>query len=217
MPETTLENIDKLTQKWSHLFGPKELGPNTYQRVEYEPLLDQLRNAIHFSNGKNGGGGTDNRANPFDLRAFEMWENVDGIIRAWGKDLGAAYNVELKVMLRRVYILTNSLPADDTRHARLDYLVRGWVKSITEMFDPPTVKELVGDCPMSGCGQRYVKDEHGDLTAALIAYYRTDEQPEAKCRACGAVWVGVMALRTLGFGIKARVDDEQLREMGFAV
>lgn len=213
----SLEAVDKLTKTWEHLFGPRELGPNNYKRVEYPPMLDSLKEAIHFSSGKNGGGGTDNRANPFDLRAFEMWENIDGIVRAWGKDLGTVYDADLKVVLRRVYVRVNALPADDTRHARLLYMVKGWVESITEMFDPPTVKELVGDCPMSGCGQRYVKNESGDITSALIAYYRTDSEPEAKCRSCGATWVGVMALRTLGFGIKARVDDDALREMGISV
>lgn len=218
MENRTLEAVDKLTHTWSRTFGPAELGDNQYRTVSYEPLLDTLRAALHSSPGKSAAGASsDASRNPFNLRAFDMWEHIDGLIRAWGRELEVAGDTDVKTVLRRVYVKVAALGLDDMRPARFARMVTGWVAQIQDMFDPPTTKELIGDCPQTGCGQRYVKDEHGDLAAALIAYYRQDEEPEAKCRACGAVWSGVMALRTLGFGIKARVDDDELREMGFAV
>lgn len=212
----TLDAIDKLTQPWGHLFGPRELGANNYKRVEYDPLLDSLKEAIHSSLGKTQDGASpDNTRNPINMRAFDLWEKIDGAIRAWSAN--PRRDDEPKVLLRRVYVQVNAMPQDAPEHRRLEQMVTGWVYSINELFDPPIVKELVADCPIPACGKRYVTDEHGDVVAALIAYYRKDSQPEAKCRGCGATWQGERQLLELGYSIKATVDEDALKEMGIAL
>jgi hypothetical protein len=216
--DQALEAVDKLTQPWGHLFGPRELGANNYKRVEYDPLLDSLKAAIHSSLGKTqDGASADNTRNPINLRAFDMWDNIDGHIRAWSQMLDTKRDDDAKIMLRRIYVKVHALPADATEHKRFSYMVRGWVNQINELFDPPIIKELVADCPRSECAKRYVIDDEGNVSAALIAYYRKDAQPEAKCRGCGAVWQGERQLLELGYSIKATVDEEALKEMGIAL
>lgn len=214
-PNPTLTAVDKLTQPWGHLFGPRELGANNYKRVEYDPLLDSLRAAIGSSLGKTSAGASaDNARNALNLKAFDLWELIDGIVRSMGQRLGVQRSDDLKQVLRRVYVKVAAMNQDATEPREFKRLVCGWVASINDMFDPPVVKELIADCPMPGCGERYWKNDSGDLESAMIAYYRPDSQPEAKCRCCGAMWSGERALLNLGYSIGATADEEALREMG---
>lgn len=214
----TLTAVDKLTQKHSHLFGPRELGDNRYEQVDYDPLLDSLRAAISSSLGKTAGGVSPaNTRNALNLQAFELWELIDGLVRSWAQRLEVQRSDDLKQLLRRLYIRVEGMGKDERDPREFARMVKGWVTSIDNLFDPLREKELIADCPMPECGQRYVKDEHGDLRAALILYYRQDAQPEAKCRSCGTVWEGPRMLLTLGYSIGANTDEDALREMGVRV
>jgi hypothetical protein len=146
-----------------------------------------------------------------------LWELIDGLVRAWAVRLEVQRSDDLKQLLRRLYIRVEGNKSDDRDRREFARMVKGWVTSIDNLFDPLHEKELIADCPMPECGQRYTKDEHGDLKASLIVYYRQDSQPEAKCRSCGTVWDGPRMLLTLGYSIGATTDEDALREMGVRV
>lgn len=210
--------IDVLTHKWTDVLSPRESGTGKYQPIDYPPLLDMLKEAIGSSLGKTGAGRSpDAERNIMNLRAFALWQHIDGTTRAWLRDLSKQRpSKELKDALVQLGGLLEALHASnqikESRYLHILEQFPRWRSQIWEMFDPPTMKELIGACP--NCGETsYVNLEHV-TSPALIAYYWKGIQPEAKCQQCGDRWSGERALLDLGYHIGASVDEETLHEMG---
>lgn len=217
--DTERENAVKvLAAPWSDVLGPKESGNGKYRAIDYPPLLDMLREAVGSSLGKTQSGkSADAERNILNLRAFSLWEHIDGTVRAWLKQLTTApAKPELKDALMQLDGLLTALHAS-SQIKEVEYLrIRGqfprWREQIWEMFDPPTVKDLIGECPNCNETAYYALD--GAKSSALIVYYWKGLTPEAKCQRCGEHWSGEGQLLVLGRVLKATVDEDALREMG---
>lgn len=210
--------VDELTRPWTDVVTIRENGDTQYRAVEHEPLLDMLRAMISSNiSGLAGKGDLAAERNVINVKAFTLWETIDGKARAWWRDLSKARSSpELKDLVRELAGLLQAQRAiggvDDLMLARVTLQFSDWRREIWEMFDPPIVKELSGACPK--CEERHVYAPDGAQSSALIAYYVKSEMPEAKCQRCSEVWVGARQLLTLGYHIGATVDVEALKEMG---
>lgn len=216
---TDVQNtVDVLTKPWSDVLSPKESGNGTYRPIDYPPLLDMLREAIGSSLGKTQSGkSADAERSLLNLQAFQLWEHIDGSVRAWIQELSKSRPpADLKPALNYLAGLLKALHAsnqiDPIKHAHITAMIVRWRTQIWEMFDPPVVKELSGPCP--SCSETVYLALDGAKSTALVAYYWKGIRPAAKCQRCGEQWTGERALLELGYHIGATVDEEVLREMG---
>jgi hypothetical protein len=212
------EAVDALTRRWTDIVTVIESGDRRYIPVDHAPLLDMLHDLIRSNIGERSSGGTAaNERNLIDLNAFTLWETIDGAARASWRDLSKSRPSEdLKDLVRELAGLLTAQRAsgqvNDVTFVRMTAQFPKWREQIWNLFDPPTVKELIGACPH--CEERFVYAPDGSRGSALIVYYVRSEQPEAKCQRCGEVWVGAKQLLTLGFHLGATVDGEALKQMG---
>lgn len=216
---TELDNaISVLTRPWSDVLSPRESGNGTYRAIDFPPLLDMLRRAIGSSLGKTQSGKSpDSERNILNLKAFALWEHIDGTTRAWLKQFARTPGKEeLKDAIVQLAGLLKALHASnqikENEYLRITEQFPRWRKQIWEMFDPPIIKDLIGACP--NCGEQQYVAQDGSKTTALIAYYWKGLTPEAKCQCCPERWAGERALLELGYSLGATVDEEALKEMG---
>lgn len=216
-PDTAL---DELTKPWTDILSPRETGTGKYVPVDYPPLLDMLREAIGSSLGKTRSGvSSDAERSLLNLQAFQLWEHIDGTVRAWWQEVSKdRCPTELKVALRelagRLHALHASNQIPTSRHEHITAQFPRWRTRIWEMFDPPVIKELDGACPACEATAFYAPD--GGKMRALVAYYWKGIHPEAKCQCCGEKWVGAAQLVSLGKVLGATMDEEVLRAAGVA-
>lgn len=187
--------------------------------AEYEcaALLEQLRDARTSSIGAGGGGGSGD-GGLINVAAFTMWEQIDGVARAWLRELGNFQGDDLAGVIKRLPAAiqaahANSIVDDDMRE-RLDAMFAQWVAMIEDLFDPPSQKELTAPCPK--CEQRYY--EHDDTRqAAVVIPVKKGRAIIAECRCCGAMWATEAQLLELAEGMGIEVDFAALRELTAAV
>lgn len=210
--------VEKLTRPWTDVLSPKETGTGKYQPVDYPPLLDMLREAIGSSLGKTQAGrSADAERSIMNLQAFTLWEHIDGTVRAWLRDLTKnRAESELKAAVTQLAGLLQALHASqqikESQYRHITGMFVRWRYQIWELFDPPVVKELIGNCP--NCDETSFVNAEGGKMTALIAYYWKGIRPEAKCQRCGEHWTGEAQLLSLGRVLGAEVDEEALRELG---
>lgn len=210
--------VDKLTRPWSDVLSPRESGTGKYQPIDHRPLLDMLAEAKSASLGGTGAGRTaDSERSIMNLTAFQLFEQVEGRVRGWLAEYSTArYGEDVKSAVRRCYGLVKALHASNQiPEQRYEQILRQfvrWSKQIWELFDPPTVKHLLGTCP--ACEVSRLRNLEGGEEPTLIAYYWKGIRPEARCQACGELWAGERALLDLGYHLGASVDEDALREMG---
>lgn len=210
--------IDVLTKPWSDVLTPHETGTGRYQPIDYPPMLDMLRGAISSSLGKTGAGRSpDAERNILNLAAFSLWEHIDGTTRAWLRELSKSRPPDdLKAAMVSLGGIIQAMHASnqmkESRHGHMVAMFGRWKTQIWELFDPPVVKELIGECP--NCSMRVYADLEGKQSTALIAFYWKGIRPEAKCQCCGEHWVGEAQMISLGRVLGATMDEDALREMG---
>lgn len=182
--------------------------------AEYEcaALLEQLREALTSSLGAGGGGGSGD-GGLINVAAFTLWENIDGVARAWAQELGTDHRGDLNEIMQRLPTTIQAAHAnehiDDELRERLDAMFAQWVAMIEDLFDPPRVKELTAPCPK--CGERY--DEDGDTRrAAVVIPVKPGRAIVAECRCCGGMWGTESDLIALAAGMGIEVDFIALRE-----
>ena len=219
MSDHEIQNaVNVLTHPWSDVLTPKESGTGTYQPIDYPPLLDMLKQAIGSSTGKTQSGKSpDAERSLLNLQAFALYEHIDGTTRAWLRELSTVpAKANLKEALTQLAGLLQALHASnqikEQRYTHIAAQFGRWRKQIWEMFDPPTVKDLIGKCP--NCDEAAYYNLEGGKSTALIAYYWRGVEPQAKCQRCGEAWAGERQLLELGFHLGATMDEETLREMG---
>ena len=205
--------IDKLTLPWTDV----QNVDGKYTAVEHEPMLDMLHTAIGSSMGRTESGRSEADArNVLNVRAFTLWERIDGQARAWLLEIHAPAPRDLKAAVRALKDRVNALWADnnirENQYLRFGSMTAQWVEDIWAVFDPPVEKEIVGACP--SCGERDHFGSEGERSAAIIAFYWRGVSPAAQCRRCQREWNGEKALLELGYHIGATVDEEALRDMG---
>lgn len=213
--------VAALTAPWTSVLSPRDTGLSTYQPIEYEPLLDMLKAAIHASTGGTSAGRSEAASRSvINIAAFDLWERIDATTRAWIGDLGKSRPAsDLKEAVKQLATLVdtewNGNRMSDSQHARITHMFEEWKDSIWALFDPPITKEIQADCPT--CGERHYFDNEGQRAAAVIAFYWKGVTPQAQCRRCGTSWTGDKELLELGFSIRANVDVDTLREMGVTI
>lgn len=212
------EAVDALTRPWVDGLVIEKADGKEFRGITHAPLLDMLAEAIYSDiGGTMRGGAAASERNVIDPHAFTLYEHIDGTSRAWWRDLSKrAPSKDLKDLVRELAGLAKAMLAsnqiDPLTASRLEDQFEGWRKQIWQMFDPPTVKEILGTCPK--CEARWVFAPDGGKSSAIILYYVKSLKPEAKCQRCNETWVGVKELRELGFHIGATSNEEALREMG---
>lgn len=152
-----------------------------------------------------------------NLAAFNLYETIDGRIRAAWKELHQpASKDHAEVVLRRWYIHVRNLAeagqVPDSFIIRWRGITAAWVRSIEGMFNPPVVKELIGSCP--SCEATHAANEDGEQTTALYVHYDDSNNPEAVCRLCGWNVSDQLGLVNLGRHLGASQDEDALRDMG---
>lgn len=185
------------------------------------PLLEDLRDAIGSNIGGSGGGKQARERTPIDLAAFQVYERIDGTIRAWLADLGARPGKDVlpERALRSWYVLWSARAANAVLEPRFRVILDGWADEIRDKLDPPNRIEITAPCPV--CGQEWKniglkldtgEDDPDDVerVRVLNAVERESlSDSYAMCSACGTVWFGVSRMRELRIAID---DAEKARE-----
>lgn len=219
MLTTAAQNaINDLTRPWTDVLTPKESGTGKYQPIDYPPLLDMLNEAKSSTSGQSGASRSlQGERNILNLTAFSLWEHIDGTTRAWWQELSKSRcPSELKEALTKLAGVLEAAHATgqvkESQYAHIQEMFPRWRKKVWELFDPPVIKELKGECP--NCSESVHIDGEGKRGPALVAFYWKGIHPEAKCQCCGEHWVGEAQLISLGKVLGATQDEEALKEMG---
>jgi hypothetical protein len=183
-----------------------------------EPLLAELRTAIHSSTGQtHSGHSAANERSTLNMQAFTLYEDISGRIASMFASATDARPDPLPEIN-----LTDWFDTFAAAHAAGDVIetqmalawerLTNMIDRIADMFDPPVTKEILGDCP--NCGVRYARNDTDESrVSAVYAQYRRGGHVTALCRACGTEWFGESRLVELARGINASTDFEQLAEI----
>lgn len=187
------------------------------RKLSDAPLLDQLQSAVANNIGGNGGGKQARERTPLDVGAFQLYETIDGRLRAWLLDLGAkpGKNVTAREMLRSWYALWIGGVHDDSFDKHYQSILEGWEQQIRDRLDPPKRIEISAPCP--ACGKEYVniglkladgRDDPNDVerVRVLNAVERENiSESFVLCSACDKIWTGVPEMRQL----RIWIDDKE--------
>jgi len=171
-----------------------------------EALLVRLREAVSASTGGSGSSGAStlpSERTSMNDAAFVLWEDITGRIASMmetatdersTKDPRRNLRRWLKAWKEAV-ALGEVLEAQELRQAGV--LVR-MAERIRDLFDPPTVKEIVGVCP--SCRERwwFTNAKAGTRTSVLHSVLRTGMPVVVSCYDCGEHWTGERELMRLG-------------------
>ena len=184
-----------------------------------DPLLVQLRSAIHSNLGKtHSGHSAKSERAPLDLEAFDMYEDIDGRIASlWlmATETGRLLGSPERNLLGWYRQFCASWALRETNDAQM-LLALGrlssWVNRIDDYFDPAQVCEILTACPSAGCGHRYWIDAQGIRHSALVVEYRPGRELVGRCRACATTWHGDAQLVGLAKAIDAPLDVDAIRD-----
>lgn len=193
-----MELVARLTRETPHVHRTPQ-GPVI---VRAEPLLGQLREALHPS-GESGGvsSGSVGSGAPADVAVLDLLSRVES--ESWevwwlarsqpGAPLARRGGTTLD---ERVAWAADVL--DGTcGEAEMLGVIRAWVRAIERLFDPPRVVALrsrrgeSAACPSCGVEQTPVLDPDLDTYVNAPAITVTlGARPRAVCAECGAEWRG---------------------------
>lgn len=198
-----------LTVSRAEAANPAKTGSNLAKRTD-QPLLDQLRQAIHSNIGERSTSGRSARERtPLDVGAFDLYNAIDAKIRGWVTDLDKPPEPRADPinLLRHWYVLWSQKPRHETNTAHYTQTVNGWAQAIEDLLDPPTRQEITSPCPV--CGKEWVvigEGREAESTRALWAVWReTAYDSYAVCKSCGRVWIGVPRMRAL----RIMIDEQE--------
>ena len=185
------------------------------QAGECDALLLMLKDSIYPSLGSGGAsGGGDGQV--LNSKAFTMYENIDGVVRAWllhfGQDASGELCAAARYLHQTISTEHNGGRVEEDLYERLMGMFTTWVWQIEDLFDPPREKEITGSCP--SCGERYEEttttDKGGNTDTTRQAAVRIQVKPGraliAECNCCGKMWATEGQLRELATGVGAIPD-----------
>lgn len=178
---------------------------------ECEPMLEMLRKARYPNLGRTKGGG--GSGDMFDVKAVDMYEAIDGGVRAWlghFRDNTTGSLIELTQRLYQV-LLAESAGGRLEDEERMFGMFTTWVERIEDHFDPPHEYELTADCP--DCGESHAIDEEERLKRAVRVQVKPGRALIAECFACGQLNVGETQLTALAEKMGIAVDWVALRKL----
>jgi hypothetical protein len=163
--------------------------------VRHAPLLTQLETAITSAIGNGGGGGsaTGNVVNGDALyRAFLIRTELGD----WCKIVGVRVTRDLITDLTAWWEVFKQTGNDDAFYIGQ---LRGWVRTIENLLDPP--KRVPQDIPCPVCkATKWVSEEGATSPNPIVLEYK-HENPlgtaRVTCKACAAEWTSMEALNEL--------------------
>ncbi|MCW2287023.1 hypothetical protein EDF60_1674 [Leucobacter luti] len=184
------------------------------------PLLELLREARYPNLGRTKGGG--GSGDMLDTQAVSMYENIDGIVRAWLAHFREPHAGELVPLTRRLHEVLRAEHAGGRLEdaEKLFSMFPQWVAQIDDYFDPPKEYELTAPCPEceaeripEGEEPKPGKPDERPYKWAVRVPIKVGRAVVAECHACGRMWGGRDQLTQLGEAMSAEVDWAQLREL----
>jgi hypothetical protein len=214
--------VDALTRPVVVAQWQGEVGARTIFKRTDEPLLVQLRLAIHNNIGGSGGGKQARERTPLDVGAFALFEDIDGRVRSWMSELGGRVGKGLAVeaVLRAWFVWWSAGQREPVLVERFTDMLEGWAQQIRDKLDPPSQIEITSPCPV--CGVEWVNiglkladgsDDPDDVerVRVLAAVERENmDDSYAMCKSCNRVWRGVGQMRSL----RIAIDDREAASAG---
>jgi hypothetical protein len=200
-----LEAVDALTLpthtrvvQWHEVDG-KDVAQTT--RIEHEPLLLQLEQAIASTIGAGGGRAMTAKwaLNVLDSDALYSFSLINTTIRDWCRLAGLPRPEHPVQGLRAWYV--SRLTIHDRDDQWVTEQLRAWAGTIRAKLNPSKSIELTFPCPDCGA-THWVDNEDQTLPHPLRLQYQEQDpdilaKAHAQCRACGRVWRGSHELRAL--------------------
>jgi hypothetical protein len=210
--------VDRLARHHQAPVMYEEEGKPIARTAWKEPLLAELRAAIHSSTGQtHSGHSAVNERSVLNVQAFTLYEDIAGRIASmYASTTNARPDPTPETNLTDWFDAFAAARAAgenvETQGALAWERLTKMVDRIADMFDPPVTKEILGACPV--CGDRYAPNHVDDTrVSAVYAQYRRGGHVQAQCRSCGADWYGESRLVELARGIEATTDFELLAEI----
>ena len=186
----TSRDVERLTREHTEIIEGRA--------VVADPLIEQLRRARYSSVGYGGARGAAG-GSVLNTKAFDLYEEIDGKVRAWLDHYRQDHRGDLTDAIVRLERTLDTefaggrLEADDERLAMFMVMVH----RIETLLDPPHEKELTFSCP--DCGERYQDETAVEVRggrevevvtrrAALRIPVRPGRALVAECHCCGRLW-----------------------------
>lgn len=191
--------VDKLTDVW--------LSPAGRHKVEMEPQLDMLQQAVAkvLARGSGSGG----HGLPVASRPFEIAGMISGAVYGWLKYSRILPTRDLKKDLRTAWesrlALWRSKDLTEREIVMTGNLITSWSGYITELFDMPRKIDIKGECPNPACKQTFFVNGDGEQSYAIQAWVK-DGEPYAECQACSWCWWGEPDVMRLSVIVGATLD-----------
>lgn len=189
--------------------------------VHAPALLDELRDAASASIGGSGSSGSSapNERTALNVAAFTMLEDITGRIAEMYASSDEPRRMPSKDPKENLRGWLDAFERDDRLGEVNPTQVRvqrqrlaSFVERISDLSDPPIVKELTGSCPVQDCGERYwTLDREGTRTSTLYVQVRPGLPLAARCHWCGSTWVGETALGDLAVELSGDDWEKNLR------
>lgn len=184
------------------------------------PLLDVLRDARYPNLGRTRGGG--GGGDMFDVAAVDLYEHIDGTVRAWLEFYRQDHTGDLVPLVVRLHETLNAEHAGGRLEEpeRMFAMFESWVASIENHFDPPKEYELTAPCPEcaaervpTGSEPRSGEKDERPYKWAVRVPVKVGHAVVAECHACEALWAGRDRLTDLAERMGLDVDWVALREL----
>lgn len=181
-------------------------------------LLEQLGAAVGASTGGSGSNGSSSIASErsaFNASAFALYEDITGRIatlyhQATERTPTPDPQKNLIDWLREFHNADTRGEITDKQRRTARTRLAHFVERVTDFFDPPTVKEIIGKCPE--CGERYWPiDREGTRIATLYIAVTPGRELRAICHWCAESWTGSDELEDLYVEIAGELWEKEIR------
>lgn len=174
-----------------------------------DPLLVQLEDAIHSTMSRGGGRGGGDARMILDSDALEKFAQIASVILDWCRIAGAQLPArERRNVSDDLRLWFDTYTRTDGERLDVFYVteLRKWADLIRSKLNPRESLEFTDPCPE--CHETTWVNDDGELirNPVVIDYDKTGDVlngARGDCRACGASWVGVWALR----GMRHAADE----------
>lgn len=158
-------------------------------------LLSQLRESIYNGGAPDGARMGAQAKLPIQAAALDLYMKIDRqITDAWVDVFHRVPGTDTPERLLSewaAFVQNDTLVTVDGRQVYATDAVAGWIRMISDYFDPPRLAEIKAAC--IGCGEKYVyrKVDGENVRSTALKFLRdrdTGETIDARCEACGRVW-----------------------------
>lgn len=158
-----------------------------YEYVEVPALLDQLREAV--TPGAEAGSKGSGVPAPVAVNALDLLNDITATATEYWSLFTQTHTVHGSLDDRIRSWAANVRGHREDAIQTAEWITGEWVQRINDLFDPPKMQQVKGNCP--DCGARYTytqQDGETVRTPALQVTVREGGQSYAECGDCGAYW-----------------------------